>query len=67
MTKLEVSGEFDPLRGADVTVCNEDHVCDRASRKHISTSYLTDQVETAVLIGYCHDYGNRYKHYCSNA
>jgi hypothetical protein len=55
MAEFEVRGEFYTLRGGDVTVRNEDHVCDGSPWENGTANELTDEVNTAVLICDSHD------------
>jgi hypothetical protein len=41
-----------------VSVGNEDHVCDWAAREYSSAYELTDQIDTAMLVGDGHDYSD---------
>lgn len=55
MPELEVGGELDALRGADVAVGHEDHVCDGAAGEERAAGDLVDEVGGGVLVGDCGD------------
>ena len=54
VAQFQIGRKFNALCGADVAVCDEDHVCDRSAGEDDATDQLTDKIETAVLVGYCH-------------
>lgn len=50
MAEFEVRREFYTLRGGDVTVRHEDHVCDGSTWEDSTANELADEVNTTVLI-----------------
>jgi hypothetical protein len=55
MAKFKVGREFDALCRGDVSVGNEDHVCDRSTWEDGTADKLADKVDAAVLIRDCHN------------
>jgi hypothetical protein len=55
MAKLEISRELYALRRGDVSVCNENHICDWPAGEDSTTHKLADQIDAAVLVGDSHD------------
>ena len=66
MPELEVGGEFNSLRRADVAVGHKNHVRHRTARKDNSANELADEVKTAVLVGDGHDDSHGQEHHGGN-
>lgn len=55
MAELEIGRELEPLCGADVAICNKNHVGDRTTGKDAAADELADQVRAALLVRDRHD------------
>lgn len=55
MPQLQIRRELDALRGADVAVGHEDHVCDGAAGEEGAAGDLVNEVGGGMLVGDCGD------------
>lgn len=55
MAELKIGGKLETLGGCDVTISGEDHICYWATGERCTANQLANEVETALLVGDCHD------------
>jgi hypothetical protein len=58
VTELEIGREFYTLCGGDVSIGDEDHVCDWTTWEDSSADKLADQIDAAMLVCDGHDDSN---------